>query len=67
MSGLHSEWTPGFKPPHALPRAGARIANADSTGKKRTSVYLSSMPADGTSLPPKKGGLRHVPLGRLEG
>ena len=24
------------------------------------------MPADGISLPPKKGGLRHVPLGRLE-
>jgi hypothetical protein len=24
------------------------------------------MPADGISLLPKKGGLRHVPLGRLE-
>jgi len=25
------------------------------------------MPADDISLPPTKGGLRHVPLGRLEG
>jgi hypothetical protein len=27
------------------------IANADSTGKKRESVNLSAMPADGTALP----------------
>ena len=33
----------------------------------RTNDGLSGMPADGISLPPKKGGLRHVPLGRLEG
>jgi hypothetical protein len=32
----------------------------------RTNDGLSGMPADGISLPPKKGGLRHVPLGRLE-
>jgi hypothetical protein len=29
----------------------------------RTNDGLSGMPADGISLPPKKGGLRHVPLG----
>jgi hypothetical protein len=28
----------------------------------RTNDGLSGMPADGISLPPKKGGLRHVPL-----
>src|SRR5262249_53701756 len=28
---------------------------------------LSRMPADGITLPPTKGGLRHVPLDRLEG
>jgi hypothetical protein len=32
----------------------------------RTKDGLSGMPADGISLPLKKGGLRHVPLGRLE-
>src|SRR5262245_50095416 len=29
----------------------------------RTNDGLSGMPADGISLPPKKGGPRHVPLG----
>src|SRR5262249_15091154 len=29
----------------------------------RTNDGLSGMPADGISLPLKKGGLRHVPLG----
>src|SRR5262245_43845854 len=32
----------------------------------RTNDGLSGIPADGISLPPTKGGLRHVPLGRLE-
>jgi hypothetical protein len=32
----------------------------------RTNDGLSGMPADGIRMPPKKG-LRHVPLGRLEG
>ena len=29
----------------------------------RTNDGLSGTPADGISLPPKEGGLRHVPLG----
>src|SRR5262245_55622181 len=32
----------------------------------RTNDGPSGMPADGISLPPTKGGLRHVPLGELE-
>jgi hypothetical protein len=33
----------------------------------RTNDGLSGMPADGIKPAAKKGGLRHVPLGRLEG
>jgi hypothetical protein len=33
----------------------------------RTNDGLSGMPADGISLPPKKGGPRHVPLGPVRG
>jgi hypothetical protein len=66
MSGLHSEWTPGFKPPHALARAGARLRMLTAPAKKN--VGLFEFDARRRHQPAaKKGGLRHVPLGRLEG
>ena len=46
-------------PPRANGRGCAMLAWID-----RTNDGLSGMPADGTSLPAKKG-LRHIPLGRL--
>jgi hypothetical protein len=66
--GLPVEEDSTRRPPDRLygPRVKVR-GRAMRAWIDRTNDGLSGMPADGISLPVKKGGPRHVPLGRLEG